>query len=475
MFKLIYQMNRRLLSYIIAATATTSLLAAPIDYAKQLYLNGNYTAAVKELKVLHQKTPKDSNVNYYLGASYFGLNDYTAAKSPLTVAENAGIADASHLLAKIAINNYQLDDAETHMKKWSALLRKAKRQEPAEYSKLQEQANLMTNMLERVENIAVIDSMVVDATDFFKYYNLSKDAGRILTPEDMSVGNATIIYTPAIGKEIIWAEPDDNGKSHLMGAGVLDDGSIEHAAPLNDELGNGGNATYPFMLADGMTLYFASDGEGSIGGYDIFMSRRNDNGFLQPQNIGMPYNSPYDDYMLAIDEAHGIGWWATDRNHIAGKVTIYIFEQPDKRTNCDTDDEDDLIARARITSIAATQDPDKDYSELIALSRTATDHHSESASNANSVSFRLSMGDGHTVYHKLSDFRNVQAREHMIELLDLWSEISTTESRLASLRSSYAKGDRSAANEITSLESKLESQRSNESELSNAIIRLERY
>jgi hypothetical protein len=189
----------------------------------------------------------------------------------------------------------------------------------------------------------------------------------------------------------------------------------------------------------------------------------------------MPYNSPDNDYLLAIDETRGTGWWATDRNHIPGKVTIYIFEQPEKRTNCDTDDEDDLIARARITSIAATQDPDKDYSELIALSRTATEQASGSSSDSDNITFRLSMGDGNTVYHKLSDFHNAQAREHMTELLSLWSDINDTETRLASLRSSYAKGNRSVASEITSLESKLESQRNNEAQLSNTIIRLERY
>ncbi len=58
----------------------------------------------------------------------------------------------------------------------------------------------------------------------------------------------------------------------------------------------------PFFMSDGVTLYYANDGDESIGGYDIFISRKGEDGFLQPQNIGMPYNSPYDDYMLAIDE-----------------------------------------------------------------------------------------------------------------------------------------------------------------------------
>lgn len=34
-----------------------------------------------------------------------------------------------------------------------------------------------------------------------------------------------------------------------------------------------GNVNYPFLMSDGITLYYASDGEGSLGGYDIFVTR----------------------------------------------------------------------------------------------------------------------------------------------------------------------------------------------------------
>ena len=85
------------------------------------------------------------------------------------------------------------------------------------------------------------------------------------------------------------------------------------------------------MMSDGITLYYANDGDNTLGGYDIFMTRKGDDGrFLQPQNIGMPYNSPYDDYMLAIDEVTGAGWWATDRNQIPDSVTIYVFVPNDE-------------------------------------------------------------------------------------------------------------------------------------------------
>ena len=49
-------------------------------------------------------------------------------------------------------------------------------------------------------------------------------------------------------------------------------------------------------MADGVTIYYASDGEG-LGGYDIFVTRYNTNTdtYLVPENVGMPFNSPYND------------------------------------------------------------------------------------------------------------------------------------------------------------------------------------
>lgn len=57
-------------------------------------------------------------------------------------------------------------------------------------------------------------------------------------------------------------------------------------------------------MADGVTIYYASDGEG-LGGYDIFVTRYNTNTdtYLVPENVGMPFNSPYNDYMYVIDDS----------------------------------------------------------------------------------------------------------------------------------------------------------------------------
>lgn len=55
-----------------------------------------------------------------------------------------------------------------------------------------------------------------------------------------------------------------------------------------------------FVEPDGKTLYFSSKGHNSIGGYDIFVSKRNqDKSWSNPENMGIPTNSPYDDFFYS--------------------------------------------------------------------------------------------------------------------------------------------------------------------------------
>ena len=58
--------------------------------------------------------------------------------------------------------------------------------------------------------------------------------------------------------------------------------------PLDEE--------YPFILADGVTLYFSSQGHYNIGGHDIFYSKKTEDGeWSTPINLGYPINTMDDD------------------------------------------------------------------------------------------------------------------------------------------------------------------------------------
>ena len=445
------KMRRLILSVFFAAVALAGI-AKPIDDVIALYDKGDYGQAIPILESIVKSDKRNGTAQYYLGMCYWQLGDADKAVAPLLVAEERSYGDASRALALIGLNKYDVDMATAHLDTWDKWLKKNKRDLTLS-TQLRSQVVQVRNMLDRVEKITIIDSIVVDSEEFFRNYKLSAGAGRLLDPSalpDAYVGQAVgAVYIPQTGKEIFWAE-ETAGGTRLASASVLDNGDLEDAHLYSEDLNGGGNVCFPFLMPDGVTIYYSSDGEGSIGGSDIFMNMRStDCSTYQPQNVGMPYNSPYDDYMLVIDEEAGLGWWATDRNQIPGKVTIYVFIPNDTRINYPADDSA-IADYAFVRSIKATQDEPVNAQAL--LNSPALQGRGAKES---SVAFELSMGNG-KVYRSLLDFSNAQARQTMLQCLDRQRDIAEMEAQLADLRASYANGNSNLSGEIRSLEKRVQ-------------------
>ncbi len=464
-------MKRILLTFNIIIISILCIGAKPIDDAKKLYNEEKYEEAIEKLKAIVKASPRDGTANYYLGMSYAAIGDLKAAKAPLAKASERGVADANRQLAQIALRQYDIEAASEHIEAWERQLKKDKKEAPASMAELKSEMILIKNMLERVENIAIIDSIVVDADDFFKHYRLTPDAGRLYDGAVLDAispdAYANVVFRPQNSKEMFWAKEDSAGMLSLASAKVLDDGKVADEKFLGGDLGQGGDADYPFFMPDGQTFYFANNGENSIGGYDIFLSRRQSDGeILDPQNIGMPYNSPYDDYMLVIDETAGLGWWATDRNQIPGKVTIYVFVPNTTRVNYSADDEN-LVNYALITDIASTS-YGVDGDALLSNPALTAPDAAESGTTDKSPEFSLRI-NGMT-YTALSDFRNPQARRSMEQYLQARADLEMTAARLASLRKAYANGDRGVSQEILTTEKRIASARDNLKRMLNQAI-----
>ena len=239
-------------------------------------------------------------------------------------------------------------------------------------------------------------------------------------------------------------------------------------APLS--LGGEKNAEFPFMMPDGVTLYFASDGEGSIGGYDIFVATRDAQSgeYLQPQNLGMPYNSPFDDYLLAIDEYNGVGWWATDRNRLGDNITVYLFKVNDTRVNYDPDEEEtDIEDLALISDFRATQDIENDYTSLISQIREIN------PVKKRNDQFRLPLSGGR-IYVSFDDFKTVGGREAMKKYLIAKRDYDLAMGDLSTLRKEYHSNPSSELkSKIRLIESQLEKDNNNLKNLLNEVYRAE--
>lgn len=464
-------MSRRIILSLLLFALTCGVAGAvTYEEAKDMYRAGDYAGALPVFKKRLKDRPKDAALNHWVGVCLMYTGNPSEAIPYLEFAHKKKITEAPRYLAEIAFMDYRADDAAEYMDAYKEALAKDKKKMSEDATFLDDKIGKMQAMLDRVEQIEIIDSVAVDAETFLKFYKLSSESGSInsrdVLPADFEAAPLTIVYMPESKNTMTWAMPDENDNYVLVGSSRLSDGKWEKPHRLGDNLNDGGDANYPFLLSDGITMYFANDGENSLGGYDIFISRRDENEFLQPQNIGMPYNSPYNDYMFAIDEFTGVGWWATDRGRDDGMVTIYKFIPKEMRENYSVD-EPNLRNLAKITSYRDTWVEGADYTDKLA---EIEDIGTIKKVKKSDFEFEI---PGRGIYRTWDEFQNPVAREAMEGYLDARNKQEADKKRLEELRRQYALGGIDHSDEILSLEKNIRIMRDRLIKMSNRVIELE--
>lgn len=78
-----------------------------------------------------------------------------------------------------------------------------------------------------------------------------------------------------------------------------------------------------YISIDGETMYMASEGHESIGGYDIFISKKVQGNWTKPVNMGYPINTPYDDFFFAPTANGKFAYIASNRAGGKGGYDVY--------------------------------------------------------------------------------------------------------------------------------------------------------
>lgn len=466
-------MKKKYLFIILAVIAVFVIKASTLDEAKALYLQGEYEKALPIFLEQYTQSPRNASVNHWIGVSLLRTGKPDEAVPYLEFANSRGILEAPLYLAEIKYKNYDFKGAGAMFDKYLAALKKSKKTMSDDAEKLYEAYKRARIMLDHVEKIQVVDSLIVDKDSFFKAYKLSPETGSLNSPAILPYEKPalpTVVFMPESKSRMLWAMSDSVGNTFLQETVKLIDDRWDKYTPLGKKLNDGGDANYPFMMPDGVTLYYASNGDNSIGGYDIFISRKDieNGGYLKPQNIGMPYNSPFDDYLLVIDEFTGAGWWATDRNRIPGKLTVYIFIPNSIRENYDVNDPD-IISLAALKSIRDTWVPDADYESFVEKISKADQNDVEKKKD---FIFHF---PNKKVYTTWNDFKNPEARSIMEQLLRADKQLKKDLETMGKLRREYSSGTDKAAlsDKIIQLENRINKQRDNIYELENAVRRAE--
>lgn len=431
------QLSRRLLGGLATAWLfAAGLQAQSLDQAKKHYNDGEYAEAMPAFERLVKQSPGNASYNLWYGVCCYETGQLEKAERHLVVAVKRRVQEAYRYLGKVYFKTYRFDKASETYADYIELLEK-KKQPTEEFEALEEQADNAMRMVDKVEDVELIDSLVVNKPDLLNAYTLSEESGKLMSYEEFfQTGNSateSTVYMNQRGDKIYYAHSTDDHHYCLFSQSRLrDHWGDEKQLPMNVNSGEDDN--YPFVLSDGVTLYYASKGNGSLGGYDLFVTRYNmsSDTYLAPEQLGMPFNSPYNDYMMVIDEAKGLGWFASDRFQPEGKVCIYLFIPNEQRPRVENEDEEVKRSRAMIASIKDSWKAGADYSAQIALAHKAIPFGKQKIEK----DFDFVINDKRT-YYRWEEIQSPEARSYYKKAVDLRRQIQALEKKLEEQRTAY--------------------------------------
>ena len=107
------------------------------------------------------------------------------------------------------------------------------------------------------------------------------------------------IYVSTLNKKGEWDEPEN----------------------LGEQINTKFNEESPYIHYDGQTIFFSSQGHNTIGGKDIFKSKRVNGQWTEPENLGFT-NTTIDDLTFVLNASGEYGYFSTSRNNSYGRHTI---------------------------------------------------------------------------------------------------------------------------------------------------------
>jgi hypothetical protein len=122
-------------------------------------------------------------------------------------------------------------------------------------------------------------------------------------------------------------KPGGYGGKDIYRAKLQDDGTWGEIQNLGNSINTQYDDDAPFIHPDGKTLFFSSKGHNSMGGYDIFISKlQNDGTFTSPKNIGYPINTVDNDIYYVLNASGKRGYYSSGKPGGFGGQDIYIVE-----------------------------------------------------------------------------------------------------------------------------------------------------
>ena len=189
------------------------------------------------------------------------------------------------------------------------------------------------NLMNSIKDVQVLEKTEAEKSSFYRYMNIDAAIGKIIsTPKDLlskldlKSKEEHVFFLPSNGKKIFFSS---KGKDGLTGKDIYTtsrvNGTFTPPVKLKSSVNTEFDEDFAFMHPNGSTLYFASKGHGSMGGYDIFRCEWDAtiSDFGPAINMDFAINTPDDDLFFITDSLNTTAYFASSRLTSPDKLYVY--------------------------------------------------------------------------------------------------------------------------------------------------------
>ena len=296
------------------------------------------------------------------------------------------------------------------------------RKDSLEYARVESEMLLCENgfnMSRYVTFPEVVAKRMFSIDDFFLWYPLP-DRSWIHTPDSLDTGKDAsfkLCYIPHDSDRLLFSSTEPSGYRSIYAMDAVSDTSYHSSTESLDsnvslaqtdsltvelagrrwgnrksvfgKLTSSSDEIFPMMSPDGNTIWFASSGLYGVGGYDLYESQWDEQteSWSVPVNMGFPFSSPANDYLLTVtpDEKYMI--FASDRGCPKDSVSVYVIVYDPVPVKSAVDSPEELrsvaelspnVSAVAVETVAVADEPmesndNKEYTEKMNLVRSLRD------------------------------------------------------------------------------------------------------
>ena len=291
------------------------------------------------------------------------------------------------------------------------------------------------NMTRFVYSPNVIAKHKFSIEDFFLYYPLKDRSWRDVPAQLDSFPDkySRAIYAPAEDKSIYYSAADQDGIRNIYRT-TFADTLWTLPTLLNEQMTSASNEIYPVVSEDGKYMYFASEGLYGVGGYDLYVSEWDEdaNDWSVPKNMGFPYSSPANDFLLVNSPDGKYTLFASDRECSSDSVWVYVLEYDNMPIRSAMEDPQELCKLSLLQPAAAKNDASSEVKSEIPENidtRRYMDKMAQVRALKDSISFCESSLESLREKYSLSEVES-EKQKLVAQILDNESQIPGLQERL---------------------------------------------